>query len=181
MNRVPAIIAVMLISASLFAAPRATYKPRPADWHETTEIRVMLDQKEQEWGLPRGLAHCQAYAESRFKPGVVSPGGNDRGLFQVNCIWESYLVWRYFRTPDGVKRTGFDWRNPEHSATVGCAYLADMIRVYGGSVWLGLVAYNWGPGNLSAVKRWEDIPVKKRKYATDILALLDGMTVGGWK
>lgn len=150
----------------------------PADWNEPASIAAMLTVKEQEWGLPRGIAHCQAYVESRFNPMALSSDKQDRGLDQINLYWQGELVWRYFREPDGTRRYGFDWRNPEHSATVGCAYLSAMIRNYGGSAWLGLVAYNWGPGKLSSIEKWSDIPVKKRKYADDILELLDQWSPG---
>lgn len=165
----------VILSALIVAACSMTpvFAAKPSDWKESASISAMLTQKEQDWGLPIGMAHCQAYKESRFEWWVVSPDGQDRGLFQINKEHEAELVEKYFREPDGTKRTGFDWRNPEHSATVGCGYLAAMTRKFGGSNWLGLVAYNWGPGHLSRIKKWADIPVKKRKYANDVLALLD--------
>lgn len=176
------ILAVFIVASCsitpVFATGNHTIK-RPPDWNEPKSIALMLDQKEQDWGLPIGMAHVGAYKESRFDPKAISPDGQDRGLFQINRIWEDELVFRYFREPDGTPRTGFDWRNPEHSATVGCAYLAAMIRVHGASVYMGLVAYNWGPGHVSRMRRWEEIPKKTRDYASSSLVLLD--SIGGWK
>jgi len=136
-------------------------------------MAAMLAQKEQDTGLPRGMAHVLAYGESRFNPMAVSPDGKDRGLCQTGKRWEAELVWRYFRYADGTPRTGYDWRNPEHNATIGCAYLADLVRRYNGSMYMGLVAYNWGPGHVARMKRWEDIPKSTRRYVNASLKLLD--------
>ena len=147
---------------------------RPADWHESASIAAMLSYAENEAGLPRGLAHCVAYTESRFSPiarSRVVDGYRSCGIMQ--------LYRKYLYVPNGLAHRfsshpkTFQWDDPEQNAEVGCRYLSWLIKRYGGSVYLALVAYNWGPTHLSSVERLDQIPPDVVEYANGILRLLD--------
>jgi soluble lytic murein transglycosylase-like protein len=167
-----AILSVLLSTCAppiAYADTATHWKGKPTDWHETEATYSILSKAERNAGLPRGLAHCVAYAESRFKESALSPDKQDRGLMQINRRYEQYIVERYGK----INHTNFRWDNAEQNATAGCEYLSAMIDRFGGSVYLGLIAYNWGPGNLASIREWNDIPKSKRRYAERILAMLD--------
>jgi len=172
MNRSVFILAVLLSVSALYAE-------RPIDWKETPVIELILSSAERDAGLPIGLAHCVAYAESRFHPSAMSRpvnGYRSCGLMQLNR--------RYLYGVGGLadrfsSASDFQWDDPAQNAEVGCRYLAWLIDRFGGSVYLGLVAYNWGPSNVQALEEWDDIPKEVRKYAAGILSMLDEME--GWK
>lgn len=164
--RVALFFTAMLCTAVLFAE-------KPIDWNESEAIAEILTTEGEKAGLPVGLAHCVAYTESRFNPHALSSvvdGFRSCGLMQ--------LYRKYLYVPGGfVERYStavhFQWENPEHSAEVGCGYLAYLIKRFGGSVYLGVLAYNWGPTNVQNMTAWSDVPPECRKYADDIMKLLD--------
>lgn len=146
---------------------------KPSDWKEPSRVYHVLEIAECDANLPRGLAHCVAYTESRFHPAArsrVVDGYRSCGLMQLNR--------RYLYGYGGLAdRFGsaecFQWDDPEHSAEVGCNYLSWLIKRYGGSVWLALVAYNWGPDNVRRLHSLDEIPRDVVGYANGILALCD--------
>ena len=147
---------------------------KPEDWIESQYIREILASEGKAAGLPRGLSHCVAYAESRFNPlarSKVVDGYRSDGLMQT---YRKYLY-----GPGGAialysskTQATFVWSDPRDSAEIGCRYLADLRKRFGGSLYLALVAYNWGPSKLAKITKWEQIPPDVRKYADDILANL---------
>ena len=153
--------------------PAITNAEKPPDWQESSLIRNVLEAHDD--ALPRGLSHVVAYSESRFKSYALSRNTQDRGLMQINKEYQDYIAWRHTEIP----ASSFKWDNPEHSAIAGCNYLSYLINRFGGSVYLGLVAYNWGEGNLSRITRLEDIPKKVVKYVDMEMELLDEW-VEGW-
>lgn len=143
---------------------------KPKDWNEPEYIKTIITVKGKAAGLPDGLAHCIAYKESRFKPTAKSrwvDGFQSVGLFQLywKYIWE--LVDKFSDIPIDT----FNWKNPEHSATVGCNYVAYLIDTFGSSAYLGVLAYNFGPNNLKNIKSVGDIPPRCIAYADDVIAL----------
>ena len=164
------ILAIVLIL--LATALCAEGKPR--DWKESAEVAGILSMAEQDAELPRGLAHCVAYSESRFKPDARSrivDGYRSCGIMQ--------LYRKYLYGPDGIASRfsdnpeAFRWDDPRKNAEVGCRYLSWLIKRYGGSVYLALIAYNWGPTKLSRIERVDEIPPDVIQYTNDILVLLD--------
>jgi hypothetical protein len=161
-------IALILLTAALWS------EGKPRDWKESAEIVMILSVAEADAGLPRGLAHCVAYSESRFKPTARSRivgGYRSCGIMQ--------LYRKYLYGPEGLASRfaddplTFQWDDPAENAQVGCRYLAYLIQRFGGSVYLGVLAYNAGPGTIERMKEWSDIPKRCVKYADDVLALLD--------
>ena len=148
---------------------------KPSEWVEPERIASILTVAEQDAGIPVGLAHCVAYAESRFKQTArskVVDGYRSCGLMQLNRRYlygSNGLIARFSSVPADA----FLWDDPVQNAEIGCRYLAYLIDRFGGSVWMGLAAYNWGPTKLSNIKEWSDVPRDVRKYADGILAMLD--------
>lgn len=169
--------AIFILSAILSVS--ALHAERPIDWKPTPAIEMILSAAELDAGLPIGLAHCVAYAESRFHPTAMSRpvnGYRSCGLMQLNRRYlygARGIADRFSSAPD------FQWDDPAQNAEVGCRYLAWLIDRFGGSVYLGLVAYNWGPSNVQAIGEWDNIPKEVRRYADGILSMLDEME--GWK
>ena len=162
----------VLVMALLATALCAEGKPR--DWKESAEVAGILSMAEQDAELPRGLAHCVAYSESRFKPDARSrivDGYRSCGIMQ--------LYRKYLYGPDGIASRfsdnpgAFQWDDPRKNAEVGCRYLAYLIDRFGGSVYLGVLAYNAGPGTVERMREWSDIPKYCVRYADDVMALLD--------
>ena len=144
---------------------------KPIDWNEPEDIKDILTQAGNDADLPRGLAHCVAYAESRFIPTARSKvvnGYRSCGLMQLYRRYIVHLVATYSSNPKA-----FNWADPEDNAEVGCKYLAYLIAKFDGSVYLGLLAFNYGETNLRNIKSMDEVPKRCIKYANSILKNLD--------
>lgn len=157
-------VILLLISFHLFAE-------KPPDWQETESIKAVLTQAEASADLPRGLAHCVAYTESRFNPHARSKLVNNYrscGLMQLYRMYIVSLVAKYSSHP-----ATFQWDDPQDNAEVGCSYLAYLIKRFDGSVYLAILSYNYGETNVRNIKSMDDVPKRCIKYADSILKLLD--------
>lgn len=156
----------------LFLCISILYAECPKDWVESEYIYNVLTVAGDEAGLPTGLAHCVAYTESRFKPNALSKVVNNYRSCGLMQLYRRYIVSVANDFHDGGYST-FRWEDPVDNAQVGCRYLAYLIKKFDGSVYLGILAYNYGETNLRNVKKWSNIPPKCIKYADQILRLLD--------
>lgn len=157
--------------AILFIGIAFIYAEKPDDWNEPAHIKAILTAEGDRAGLPIGLSHCVAYHESRFNPLARSKlVGNYRscGLMQLYRKYIVFLVKKHSSHPES-----FDWRNPLDNAEVGCGYLAYLIHKFGDSVYLGVLAYNWGETNVSSMKSLDEVPKHCKKYADSVLKMLD--------
>ena len=162
---------LLIMVALWLAVIQPFFAERPADWHESTKIKSILTLQGEKAELPRGLVHCVAYAESRFIPTARSKlvdTYRSCGIMQLYRKYIVSMVETYSSNPDV-----FDWTNPSDNAEVGCEYLSYLIHKFGGSVWLGLCAYNMGESDLSHIKSLDDIPQNCKDYADGILTMLD--------
>lgn len=169
----PTIIFWMIVAFFLTIA-RMTYpeQSRPNDWNEPANIKQILSEAEKTNNLPRGLSHVIAYHESRFNTHAQSKyvgGYRSRGLMQIYFKYQKSIVAKYSTIQPGQ----FVWYNPEHSANAGCGYLAYLINRFGGSVYLGVLAYNWGEGNVERMTSTKQIPKDCVKYAESVVKMLD--------
>lgn len=89
------------------------------------------------------------------------------GLMQVLPLTARYIS----------KRNSLQWRgagqlrDPDYNIQLGVAYLKYLERYFSGNMRHVLVAYNWGPSNLSqALKKKKRIPSSTLKYADRILS-----------
>ena len=153
----------------------ALYAEKPKDWNEPPYIKHLIAHYETKADLPRGLAHCIAYSESRFKPNArsrVVGGYRSDGLFQEYRKYlygDKGLIARFSDIPQNE----YKWNNPNHSAEVGCNYLAYLIKYWNGSVYLGVLSYTYGMDNVKNIKSLDSIPKECRDYADQVLFLLD--------
>lgn len=163
------VLLCILFSASIL------YAEKPKDWNEPKYIRNLINHYEAKAELPRGLAHCIAYSESRFKPNArsrVVDGYRSDGLFQEYRKYlygEKGLIAQFSTIP----QSRYQWNNPNHSAEVGCNYLAWLIKYWNGSVYLGVLSYTYGLDNVKNIKSLDGIPRNCSNYADQVLFLLD--------
>jgi len=171
----------ILVVACLLAA-RSAYPEQPTPLKPPAYIATILRNAEIQHELPIGLAVCIAWHESEYKPTALSRwvgGYRSRGLMQIYHKYQNEIVRKYTNIPVNL----FDWKNPIHSAQAGCGYLAYLIDRFDGDLYLAVLAYNWGEGNVSALLTgWlteNDIPTHCANYAKNVLWMLDNV-VGLW-
>lgn len=99
--------------------------------------------------VPRDLARATPRHESSYRHLAVSRGKSGvriaGGLFQIN-----FSHARAHAASAGVRN--FNWRNPNHSARVGIAYMSRLMIMYHRDRMLTVAAYNCGPGRLASAK-----------------------------
>jgi len=135
-------------------APKVTAQAGTPEFK--TQVSALAEHEAQQAGLPKGLATKMIAAESNFKPDAKSPVGAG-GLTQL--------------MPGTAEEMGVTDVNDVHqNVKGGVGYLAQQIKAHGNSVWKGLVAYNWGPGNLSE-HGWRNAPEETRAYVKKILGI----------
>lgn len=166
----------ILVIACLLAM-RSAY-PEPAI--PPPYIATILRNAETENDLPVDLAVCIAWHESEYRPTAQSRyvgGYRSRGLMQIYHKYQNEIVRKYTNIPVNL----FDWKNPRHSAQAGCGYLAYLIDRFDGDLYLAVLAYNWGEGNVSALLAGRltenDIPQHCANYAKNVLRMLDSVAV----
>ena len=108
------------------------------------------------YALRREVLEAVAWQESRLRADAVSPKGAV-GVMQL--------------MPGTARDLGVDPFDPVQNVAGGAAYLAQLLRRYGGDLRLSLAAYNAGPG---AVDRYGDVPpyAETRRYVAGVLARL---------
>jgi soluble lytic murein transglycosylase-like protein len=153
---------------------------KPPDWNEPPRIRAILTEQGARHGLPRGLSHCVSYTESRFIPNAKSEVVNGYRSCGVMQTYRKYLYGEkgFIARYSSKSQEDFRWDDPTDNAEIGCGYLAYLTERFGGSVYLGLVAYRWGETNLAGIKSWSEIPEYARDYARVILKNLDDWQEG---
>jgi soluble lytic murein transglycosylase len=96
--------------------------------------------------VERAMIHAIARQESAFNPMAVS-GAGARGLMQMMPATARETARRFALPNDPSRLTG----DPTHSARLGAAHLADLMKEWRGSYILTFAAYNAGSGN---VREW---------------------------
>lgn len=162
----------------LFLCSFFAFAEKPKEWKEPKYIKAIINYREKKADLPIGLGHCIAYCESRHKPWArskVVDGYRSDGLFQIyrKCMYDTQNGRGLIHKFTTMSEKDFVWDNPDHSAELGCNYLAWLIRYWNGSVYLGVLSYTYGFENLKTIKKWEDIPKHCIDYADQVLFLLD--------
>ena len=111
-------------------------------------------------GVSPALVEAVAWQESRFQQAAVSPKGA-RGVMQL--------------MPTTARELSADAFDMASNIDGGAAYLARMLRMFGGDTSRALAAYNAGPG---AVARFGGVPpyAETRTYVQNILAHLSRVT-----
>lgn len=132
------------------ARPAGPGAPAPA------AFAGLIDQVAAAHGIPATLLTALVRQESGFDPNARSPVGA-MGLTQLMPQTAAAL---------GVQNP---W-DPVENLNGGAAYLAGLLKSYGGSVPLALAAYNAGPG---AVSQWGGIPpyAETRAYVRNVMQM----------
>jgi soluble lytic murein transglycosylase len=111
--------------------------------------------------LPAEIAMSIARRESELKPDAISPAGA-RGLMQIMPATAKQVA-NQIDVPYEPARLTTDW---EYNATLGTAYLREMIDKYDGSYVLAFAAYNAGPHR---VVEWLDLYGDPRDPLTSVV------------
>lgn len=173
------ILALLLAIATPLASTsiphRAPTNPPPK---LAAVITALLDAS-REYHLDPMLAFAVAWKESTLNPGAVSLRWQRvedglwhlvviaRGLMQISKQYQDELVVRYL----GWSPRNFNWRNPVHSAKLGCAYLRSLIDRFG--LYGAICSYNAGDGRYQRCLKGEaELPEETVQYAKDVLELL---------
>jgi soluble lytic murein transglycosylase-like protein len=130
----------------------------PAGGGGVQQYQPIIDTAAKTHGVDPRLVGAVIGAESGGRPDAVSPKGAT-GLMQI--------------MPATGRELGLaDPRNPGQNIDKGTQYLGQMIQKYGGDQTMGLIAYNWGPGNTDAwVKRGAnpaELPAETQAYVRDV-------------
>lgn len=154
------------------------YAQKPKDWKESKEIKAIIEIRETAAKLPKGLAHCVAYKESRFDPRArseVVDGYRSDGLFQEyrKFLYDSPTGKGLISRFSDIPQEKYEWYNPDHSAEVGCNYLAYLIDYWHGSLYLGVLSYTYGLENVKNIKDIDKVPKRCLDYTDSVLYLLD--------
>jgi hypothetical protein len=129
------------------------------------DIPGLLDQKADQYGVPRSLVHTVAQIESNFNPGAVS-GKGAVGLMQLMPATARAL---------GVK----DLSDPEQNADGGVRLLSQLIDKYGGSTRHVLAAYNAGEPAVDRAGGVPNFPETQRYVAKGMKSLPENLSAGG--
>lgn len=97
------------------------------------------------YGVPAALISAVIQHESGGNPDAVGDGGQALGLMQMH--------------PAAAAQVGADWyalKDPAKAIPAGTAYLAIMLKSFGGDIAWALGAYNQGPGVMGKAKHYAD-------------------------
>ena len=122
-----------------------------------------------EFGVSPRLAFSVAWNESSFNPTAQSRDPDThqviaRGLMQISKEYQDELVRTYL---PGMHPRAFEWWNPVHSARLGCAYLAALIKRSG--QWGAVCSYNAGPNRFDQLKIGRRLPAETESYYKKVL------------
>jgi len=123
-----------------------------------------------EFGVSPRLAFSVAWNESTFNPTAQSRDPDThqviaRGLMQISKEYQDELVKKYL---PGMHPGAFEWRNPVHSARLGCAMLAGLTKRFG--TWGAVCAFNCGDGRLlQLLKHGRRLPKETENYWKKVL------------
>ncbi|HEY8348052.1 MAG TPA: lytic transglycosylase domain-containing protein [Symbiobacteriaceae bacterium] len=109
------------------------------------EYENIIFQAAREYGLDPFLVAAVIRTESRFRPGATSPQGA-RGLMQIMPE-----TGRWAAAQMQIPYSEELLYDPHYNIRMGCWYLAELHREFGGDTVLALAAYNGGRTN---VARW---------------------------
>lgn len=126
--------------------------------YEKGSIKEMLVETAEKYGVNSDLVLALAYAESGYRPDVVSHAGAV-GVMQL--------------MPETAKSLGVsDSFDAKQNIDGGVRYLKQMLNMFGGDTSLALAAYNAGPG---AVQKYGGIPPYRetQSYVRNIMADLN--------
>lgn len=124
-------------------------------------FKPLFQSVEAQLAMPPNLLARLAWQESRFRPDIINgqtvSSAGALGIMQIVPKWHPAM------SPAACL-------DPAKAIPYAGRYLASLAKQFG--TWeLGLKAYNWGPGNVSAWLRGEKTqPAETARYSREILA-----------
>lgn len=118
-------------------------------------------------GVNPSILLAQIDKESRGNPDAINKGDT--------AVTGSASVGLAQFQPGTAKQYGIDPTKPDQSIKGQAAYMADLLKAYGGNYQKALAAYNWGPGNLNkSLARWGNdwqshLPSSVKDYVSTIM------------
>lgn len=163
----PAILLTLLLVHAPAVAPEPVKRQHvyEAPPELMVVIKALLDASRL-YRVDPELVFSVAWAESELKPWARSKRDGKviaRGLMQISLQYQDELVVKYL----GWHPSAYNWRNPVHSAKLGCAYLRALIDEYG--VWGAIASYNAGPGRYEQLWRGRPLPLETQRYLVKVL------------
>lgn len=107
----------------------------------------------------------------------VESGGNPNAVSPAGAVGPMQVLPSTAASP-GFGQPPFDPNSPDANRKGGAGYLGAMVQRYGGDPVTGLMAYNWGPGN---VDKWiaggrdpQAVPAETRAYVQKVAGVMQG-------
>jgi LysM repeat protein len=149
-----------IVAGSTLAIPGAVAAAvsAPGSVAAAWSVEAAINSWATHYGVDARLVRALAWMESGYQPGVVSPAGA-AGVMQVIPSTWSYVETVLLRQP--VPRTA------DGNVRVGVAYLAHLLRAFGGDERLALAAYYQGERSVKTI----GVLPESELYVEDILAL----------
>jgi soluble lytic murein transglycosylase-like protein len=149
-----------LTTSLLIAAAVMTTAKKPWKWPAAAEpYRGLIEAASRDHGVPRDMLARLLWEESRFRPDIIT--GQVRS--PVGALGIAQFM------PATAREMGIDPLKPEQAIPAGARYVRQQYDRFG-SWRLALVAYNWGPGNVSrALKAKRPMLADADGYASRIL------------
>lgn len=139
------------------------------------EMNDLFEAAASEYGVDPTILKGIAYAESRFRPDIISG--------QVTSPAGAVGLMQFM--PATAKEMGINPLDPVESVFGAAAYLRQSLDKFGGDTERAIASYNWGR-NRSAFERedwFKSLPEETRNYVGTVLEFADGLapatTAGG--
>jgi soluble lytic murein transglycosylase-like protein len=132
---------------------------------DTAQLAHLIVTESRNAGVDPLFVTAVVKAESMFKSRAISNRGA-RGLMQLMPKTGDYVS----ALADRSKRQKIDLHDPTTNLRLGIAYLKYLDQRFAGDKHQTLIAYNWGPTNLSkALRAKRSLPEQSVQYAHKVL------------
>lgn len=134
---------------------------------QVEKFATVIDTNAQQYGVDSGVMRRQLQAESGGNPAAQNDA--DRRVTGEPSIGIAQFQ------PATAKRYGIDPRDPVQSIRGQAAYMADLLKMFGGDYEKALAGYNWGEGHVQKAvakhgERWiEHAPASTQAYVRKIV------------
>lgn len=133
---------------------------------DTTQLAHLIVTESRNAGVDPLFVTAVVKAESMFKSRAISNRGA-RGLMQLMPKTGEYVS----ALADHSKRQKIDLHDPATNLRLGIAYLKYLDQRFAGDKHQTLIAYNWGPTNLTkALRAKRSLPHQSVQYAYKVLS-----------
>jgi soluble lytic murein transglycosylase-like protein len=133
---------------------------------DTAQLAHLIVTESRNAGVDPLFVTAVVKAESMFKSRAISNKGA-RGLMQLMPKTGQYIS----AIADNARSEKIDLHDPATNLRLGIAYLKYLEQRFAGNKHQALIAYNWGPTNLTkALKTKRSLPEQSLQYAHKVLS-----------